>query len=117
MRESSESRLTNNIASSSRNFLALKCYCKIVEVVLTTSSAYIFWEGKLTNNSIVANNSIVYSIFRNRRLLFEKQMENVRVGLYTFRHSPFCIHIIIICLLFHDCLILYLRPRLKIFKA
>lgn len=71
-----------------------------MEVVLTTSSAYIFWEGKLTNSSIVANNSIVYSIFRNRRLLFEKQMENVRVGLYTFRHSPFCIHIIIICLLF-----------------
>lgn len=49
IRESSESRLTKNIASSSRNFLALKCYCKIVEVVLTTSSAYIFWEGKLVS--------------------------------------------------------------------
>ena len=80
-----------------------------MEVVLITSSAYIFWEGKLVSWFDIANSSIVYSIFRNRRLFFEKQMENVRVGW----HSLFCIHIIIICLLFHDCLILYLRPRLS----
>ena len=84
-----------------------------MEVVLITSSAYIFGRGKLVSWFDIANNSSVYSIFCNRRLLFEKQMENVMVGLYTFRHSLFCIYIIIICLLFHDCLILYLRPRLS----